>query len=53
MTTAALSTTAKTWKQPKHASTGEWNSEDVVYKHTHIHTHSHMHNGISLSHKKE
>ena len=28
-------------------------SEDAVYKHTHIYTHSRTHNGISLSHKKE
>lgn len=52
MPTAAVSTTVKTWKQPKHASTGEWIMK-MRYTNTHTHRHSRMHNGISLSHKKE
>lgn len=38
MPTAAVSTTVKTWKQPKHASTGEWIMKITVYKHTHTDT---------------
>ena len=41
--TAALSTIARTWKQPRCLSTDEWIKEAVV----------HIHNGILLSHKKE
>ena len=39
MPTAALSTTAKTWKQPKHASTGEWIVK-MRYTNTHTYTHT-------------
>ena len=41
--TAALFTTARSWKQPKCPSTDEWIKEVVV----------HIYNGILLSHKKE
>ena len=46
MFTAALFTTAKTWKQPTCPSTDEWIK-------MWIHTHTHTQNGISPSHKKE
>ena len=46
--TAALLTTARTWKQPKHASTEEWIKTMWC-----IHTHTHTHKGILLGHKKE
>ena len=42
--TAALFTTAKTWKQPKCPSTDEW-----IKKMWYIY----LYNGILLSHKKE
>ena len=41
--TAALFTTARTWKQPRCPSTDEWIRNVVV----------HIHAGILLSHKKE
>ena len=44
--TAALFTTAKTWKQPKCLLTDKW------IKMWYTHTHTHTHNGILLSHEK-
>ena len=49
---AALFTIAKTWKQPKCPSTGEW-IKKMWYARMHAHTHTHTHNGILLSYKKE
>ena len=45
---AALFTIAKTWKQPKCPSAGEWIKK--MYVHTHIHTHTH--NATLLGHQK-
>ena len=63
MFTAALFTTARTWKQPKCPLTDEWIKmwHIYIYIHTHIHTHTHTHthtyiyiyNGLLLSHNKK
>ena len=48
MFTAALSTIAKLWKQPKCPSIDEW----IKKMCTHRHVCTHTHNGILHSHKK-
>ena len=47
MLIAALSTIAKTWKQPKPKQTEIYHLYIYMY-----HTHRHTHNGILLNHKK-
>ena len=49
MFTEALFTIAKTWKQLKCPSTGEWRKRHGIY--IYIHTYTHIHNRILLSHK--
>ena len=46
---AALSTTAKVWKEPKCLSMDEW----IKNCDTHTHTHTHTHNGVFLGNQKE
>ena len=51
VSTVAVFTMAKTWKQPKCLSEDKWIKKMYVY--THTHTHIFIHNGILFSHKKE
>ena len=52
---AALSTTAKMWKQPKCPLTDEWINKMwcvCIYVHTHTHTHTHTQWNITQPQKR-